>query len=212
MSIIIENVSYSYGDKIILDDISLSVRTGEKIGIVGISGGGKSTLLKLLSGLYTLQSGNILVDGESKPDEIRRKVSVVMQNSILFPASILENITCGHVMCHEHVMNAIEAAQLFEWVNSLPGGLETYVGERNSKVSGGQAQRISIARAMAKDAPVVLLDEATSSLDGETGEAVLSALSKLSEGKTVISVSHKPETLKGYDRIYRLEGGKLYHA
>ena len=212
MSIYVENVYFSYGDNRVLNDINLKVQTGESIGIIGVSGGGKTTLLKLLSGLYMVQEGIIDVHGARRPEDIRRNVSLVMQNSLLFPASIRDNITCGHPMSDNKIREACDAAQLTDWIASLPEGLDTFVGERGGKVSGGQAQRISIARAIAKDAPVILLDEATSALDNDTGSAVVSALRNLTKGKTVVSVSHKPETLIGCARIYRLEGGRLIDA
>ncbi|HWT74884.1 MAG TPA: ABC transporter ATP-binding protein [Mobilitalea sp.] len=212
MSIHIERLTFFYGDKEVLHEIELKVRTGENIGIIGVSGGGKSTLLKLLSGLYAPQTGIVEVQGERIPEEIRRNVAMVMQNALLFPASIRENITCGHSMNEEVIRKACKAAQLSEWISTLSDGMDTFVGERGGKVSGGQSQRIAIARAIAKDAPVVLLDEATSALDGDTGNAVLSALEHLMKGKTVVSVSHRLEMLNNCDRIYRLEGGRLYDA
>lgn len=212
MGIAIRNVFFSYSEAEILRGLSLFADSGERVGIVGVSGGGKSTLLKLLAGLYLPRSGMIEVEGERRPECIRSHVAMVMQNAALFPASIRENITCGHTMGEEAVWRAVEAAQLSAWVASLPDGLDTFVGERGGKVSGGQAQRIAIARAIAKDAPVVLLDEATSALDGDTGAAVLLALNRLAEGKTVVSVSHRPEALRDCGRVYRLEGGRLQDA
>mgnify|MGYP000347611326 CR=1 FL=1 len=212
MSIHIENLSFSYGEKQILHDINLDIESGENIGIVGVSGCGKSTLLKLLAGLYSVQSGIIEVCGARRPEDIRKNAAMVMQSTMLFPASIKDNITCGHPLSDEAIRQACDAAQLTEWIASLPDGIDTFVGERGGKVSGGQAQRIAIARAIAKNAPVVLLDEATSALDGETSKAVLSALESLTRGKTVVRVSHRPEDLSGCSRIYRLEGGRLYNA
>ncbi|HHY82737.1 MAG TPA: ATP-binding cassette domain-containing protein [Clostridiales bacterium] len=212
MSIYVENLSFAYGDKQILREINLNVKNGESIRIIGVSGCGKSTLLKLLAGLYKAQDGIIEVQGERNPEQIRRQVSVVMQNPMLFPASIKDNITCGHPMSNETIKRACDAAQLSDWIASLPDGIDTYVGERGGKVSGGQAQRIAIARAIAKDAPVVLLDEATSALDGDTSKAVIAALESLTKGKTVVSVSHRPDDLMEYNRIYRLEGGRLFNA
>lgn len=209
MSIELEHVYFSYGEKIVLEDVNLHVETGEFVGIVGGSGGGKSTLLKLLSGLYEPDSGIIKVSGMTKPQEIRGQVAMVMQSPMLFPTSIRENITCGHRMEERDIIKACEAARLMEWIDTLPDGLESYVGERESKVSGGQAQRIAIARAIAKDAKVILLDEATSALDSDTRSAVLEALIQLTKGKTVIHVTHQQETLKDCHRILRLEAGKL---
>jgi len=212
MSIRVENLSFAYGEHQVLRDINLIVETGEKIGIIGVSGCGKSTFLKLLAGLYSPQKGIVEVQGARRPKDIRRHVAMVMQSAMLFPASIKEDITCGNPMSEEVIRQACDAAQLSDWIATLPDGMDTFIGERGGRVSGGQAQRIAIARAIAKGAPVVLLDEATSALDGDTGNAVLSALENLAKGKTVTSVSHRPEALAGCSRVYRLEGGRLYNA
>lgn len=212
MSIYVVGLSFLYGEKLILDNINLTVNTGDNIGIVGLSGGGKSTLLKLLSGLYSSQRGVIEVNGTRKPEDIRKQVAMVMQNPLLLPTSIKENITCGHPLSDDVIKAACDAAQLSDWITSLPDGIETFVGERGGKVSGGQAQRIAIARAIAKNASVILLDEATSALDSETGNAVIAALANLIKGKTVVSVSHNLATLMNCKRVYRLEGGKLTNA
>jgi ATP-binding cassette subfamily B protein/subfamily B ATP-binding cassette protein MsbA len=134
---------------------------------------------------------------------------MVMQSAMLLPASIRDNITCGHDMPEADILRACEAAQLTGWLSTLPDGLDTFVGERGGKVSGGQGQRIAVARAVAKDAPVVLLDEPTSALDKSTGGALLKALANLTRGKTVLHVSHRMENLAGCDRVYRLENGRL---
>lgn len=210
MEIIIKDLSHAYGHTLVLDQINLTVHAGEHIGVVGVSGGGKSTLLKLISGLYQVQNGVIRVCDAANAEDRRKNVAMVMQSAGLFPTSIRDNITCGHVMDEEHILRACEAAQLTQWLATLPDGLNTHVGERNAKVSGGQAQRIAIARAIAKDAPVILLDEPTSALDKETGSAVIKAMEGLTKGKTVLHVSHRPETLNGCDRILQLSGGQLY--
>ncbi len=212
MGIHIEDLSFAYGDKKVLYDICLSVKKGEHIGIIGTSGGGKSTLLKLLSGLYEKQCGCLAVHGEQTPAQIRKHVAMVMQGAQLFPTSIRENITCGHPIPDEMVDRAVRVAQLEEWVQTLPDGLDTFVGERGGKVSGGQAQRIAIARAIAKDAPVIFMDEAFSALDGTTANLVLHALEEWSQGKTVASVSHQKEALSNASRLYVLEGGRLHDA
>lgn len=212
MSVRAEDLCFAYGEREVLRHLSLTVAAGERIGILGVSGGGKSTLLKLLSGLYAPQGGWVEVRGERTSPAIRKQVAMVLQSAALFPASIRENITCGHPMVEETIARACEAAQLSEWIATLPEGLDTFVGERGGKVSGGQAQRIAIARAIAKDAPVILLDEATSALDSDTGSAVLSALGNLTRGRTVIHVSHQPGTFVDCGRVYRLEGGRLRDA
>jgi len=209
MSIVIENLSFSYGDLIILNEINLTVKTGESVGIIGASGSGKSTLLKLISGLYDEKNGRIDVMGASHPAMRRKNTAMVMQNNPLFPASIRDNIACGHDMDDAVVWHAIETAQLTEWVASLPARVESFVGERGNQVSGGQAQRIAIARAVAKDAPVVLLDEPASALDDDTSAALFSALTNLTQNKTVVHVSHRPDTLANCDRLYELDGGFL---
>jgi len=209
MSIKIENLSFSYNDSLVLHKINLDVKTGESVGIIGISGGGKSTLLKLVSGLYETQIGKITVMDAQTPVNRRKYIAMVMQNASLFPASIRDNISCGHKMDDADILTACKATQLTDWIGSLPDGLNTYVGERGGKVSGGQGQRIAIARAIMKNAPVVLLDEPTSALDHETGTALLEALDDLCKGKTVLHVSHRPETLIRCDRVLKLEGGNL---
>lgn len=134
MGIVIENVSFAYGDKQVLDNINLLVNTGESIGIIGESGGGKSTLLKLLAGLYEPQNGTISVDDGTTTQEIRKRVAMVMQNSMLFPATIKENITCGHYMEESVIKHVCDASQLTDWIATLPEGIDTFVGERNGKV------------------------------------------------------------------------------
>lgn len=196
----LKNITYSYGEKTVLDGVNLSVAAGEKIGIVGESGSGKSTLIKLISGLYRVQSGELEVGGD---------VAVVMQSLSLFPLTIRENITCGHDVAEEKLWQAVRIAQLEDWVDSLPNGLDTFVGERGGGVSGGQAQRISVARAIAKGAPVLILDEATSALDGQTAEKLMGALEGWWKDRTVISIAHRAEALSRCKRIYSLEGGKL---
>jgi ATP-binding cassette subfamily B protein/subfamily B ATP-binding cassette protein MsbA len=194
----------------VLDNINLSIKSGETVGISGASGGGKSTLLKLISGLYDVRYGNIMIGEAQTSPERRKNVAMVMQNAMLFPASIRDNISCGHGMDEAVIRRACDMAQLSEWIASLPDGCDTFVGERGGSVSGGQAQRIAIARAIAKNAPVVLLDEPTSALDSGTGAAVMTALAKLAKGKTVLHVSHQVEMLADYSRILKLEGGRLY--
>jgi ATP-binding cassette subfamily B protein/subfamily B ATP-binding cassette protein MsbA len=214
MSIIIKDLCFSYGGAPVLESINLLVKTGEAVGIIGVSGGGKSTLLKLVSGLYDVRKGEgeINVTGRADSAGRRSRTAMVMQSASLFPASIRDNITCGHEMSEDVVRNACEAAQLADWIAALPDGLDSFVGERGGKVSGGQAQRIAIARAIAKNAPVILLDEPTSALDHETSAAVIEALQSLTRDKTVLHVSHRPETLIGCDRVLRLEGGRLYDS
>lgn len=208
-AVCLDNISFSYEGITIIRDLSLRVRHGEHIGIVGDSGCGKSTVLKIIAGLYEADCGEIVIAGERSPEKIRQHISIVMQQNSLFPLSIRDNITCGHEISEEIVWTACQNASLTEWIGSLPDGLNTNVGERGSQVSGGQAQRIQIARALCKDAPIILLDEPVSALDQGTGHSVLKTLNKLTEGRTVIHVTHQQETLGHGYTIYRMKGGKL---
>ena len=210
-AIYLDRVSFSYEKTMVLKELSLKVKYGEHIGIMGDSGSGKSTILKILAGLYEADTGRVVIAGESQTEKIREQVAMVMQDHSLFPLSIRDNITCGHDVSEKRIWDACQNASLTGWIKSLPDGLHTNVGERGGQVSGGQAQRIQIARALCKNAPVILLDEPASALDQDTGDLVLKALNRLMDGKTVIHVTHHPETLDSSYTIYRLEGGKLVH-
>lgn len=193
----------------VINNLSLRAQPGEHIGIVGNSGCGKSTLLKILAGLYEPDCGTAVIAGEHFPERIRKQVALVMQNNSLFPLSIRDNITCGHNISEELVWSACQNASLTKWIETLPDGLDTNVGERGNQVSGGQAQRIQIARALCKNAPVILLDEPVSALDQDTVYCVLDTLRKLTDGRTVIHVTHHRETLDDSYTIYRMEGGRM---
>ena len=211
-AVYLDNISFSYKNHAVIKNLSLKAKPGEHIGIVGDSGCGKSTLLKILAGLYRPDCGTAVIAGEHSPEEIRKQAALVMQNNGLFPMSIRDNITCGHPISEESVWAACQNASLTKWIESLPDGLDTNVGERGNQVSGGQAQRIQIARALCKDAPVILLDEPVSALDQDTGHSVLDALHKLTDGRTVIHVTHHQETLDDSYTIYRMDGGKMFHG
>ena len=210
----ISHISFSYDTKPILQDISLTIQSGERIGIVGESGCGKSTLLKILAGLLPPSSGSVSILGKSAPSDIRKHVSVVMQSAMLLPMTIFENITLGHDYSEDSVRKVLEQVSLLEWADSLPDGIHTYLGDRADELSGGQAQRLAIARAMCKEAPLLLLDEPTASLDASTAASVMASLDACTAGSsrnlTIVHVTHQVEYLKGYDRILRMEGGKLY--
>ncbi len=208
-AVFLENISFSYENHMVIKNLSLRAQPGEHIGIVGNSGCGKSTLLKILAGLYEPDCGTAVIAGEHFPERIRKQVALVMQNNSLFPLSIRDNITCGHNIPEELVWSACQNASLTKWIETLPDGLDTNVGERGNQVSGGQAQRIQIARALCKNAPVILLDEPVSALDQDTGYCVLDTLRKLTDGRTVIHVTHHRETLDDSYTIYRMEGGRM---
>lgn len=208
-AVFLENISFSYENHMVINNLSLRAQPGEHIGIVGNSGCGKSTLLKILAGLYEPDCGTAVIAGEHFPERIRKQVALVMQNNSLFPLSIRDNITCGHNISEELVWSACQNASLTKWIETLPDGLDTNVGERGNQVSGGQAQRIQIARALCKNAPVILLDEPVSALDQDTGYCVLDTLRKLTDGRTVIHVTHHRETLDDSYTIYRMEGGRM---
>lgn len=208
----LDHISFSYENKLVINDVSLKVKRGEHIAIIGDSGCGKSTLLKLIAGLYVPDKGMVTVDGEVLSEAVRKKVAAVMQHNGLFPFSIRDNITCGHDVPEEMLIKACKEASLWDWIEELELGLETNVGERGGNVSGGQAQRIQIARAICKNAPVILLDEPISALDKETGISVMQALSNLSCGKSVVYVTHQTETLNENYTVYRMEGGGLRRA
>lgn len=211
-AVYLEDISFSYENHVVIKNLSLKVQPGEHIGIVGDSGCGKSTLLKILAGLYPPDRGTAVIAGEHFPEKIRKQVALVMQNNSLFPLSIRDNITCGHNIPDEMVWAACRNARLAKWIETLPNGLDTNVGERGNQVSGGQAQRIQIARALCKNAPVILFDEPVSALDPDTGHSVLEALCRLTDGRTVIHVTHHQETLDDRYTIYRMEGGKMVRA
>lgn len=205
----LNNVTYTYENHPVFEHISLKVEKGQKVGIVGESGCGKSTLLKLIAGLYAPTEGSVIVAGESVPANITKKVSVVMQSPMLLPLTIRENITMGHEYSSTWIDRVVDAANIRSWIDTLDKGLDTYLGDRADELSGGQAQRIAIARAICKGADILLLDEPTSALDGENAASVLEALNRYAADKTVIHVTHRPEHLSGYDRIFSMKAGEI---
>ena len=205
----LNNVTYTYENHPVFEHISLKVEKGQKVGIVGESGCGKSTLLKLIAGLYAPTEGSVIVAGESVPTNITKKVSVVMQSPMLLPLTIRENITMGHEYSSTWIDRVVDAANIRSWIDTLDKGLDTYLDDRADELSGGQAQRIAIARAICKDADILLLDEPTSALDGENAASVLEALNRYAADKTVIHVTHRPEHLSGYDRIFSMKAGEI---
>jgi ATP-binding cassette, subfamily B, bacterial len=213
----LENVSFKYDsrpDMSVLKDINLSVEPGEQIALVGQSGSGKTTLTKLLMQFYPATSGRIIVDG--KPIDAydltayRHNLAIVPQEVLLFGGTIRENILYGRPNAGEdEVIEAAKQSYSWEFIEQLPEGLDTVIGERGVKLSGGQRQRVAIARAILKDPAILILDEATSSLDAESEKYVQMALEKLMRGRTSIVIAHRLATIRNVDRIYVLDHGRI---
>lgn len=205
-------VTFSYGEREVLKNFSLTINKGEKIGLVGLSGSGKSTLINLLLRLYPIQQGEILVDGvninEWKLSELRKLFSLVSQDIFLFNDSVLENLTTGDVHSEDEIMRALEVSYAHDFVMELPQKLQTPIGDKGLRLSGGQAQRLTIARAFLKNREILLFDEATSALDNESEKIVQAALERVAGHKTVVAVAHRLSTLKNYDRIIVLKEGR----
>ena len=213
-AIAFNNVSFRYpGGLQVFERFSLRIQPGQRVGLVGQSGGGKSTLFTLLQRFYDVEQGSIAVDGQDisrvTQQSLRAAISVVPQDISLFHRSILENIRYGRPdATDDEVLRAAIAARC-DFIESLPEGMNTIVGDRGVKVSGGQRQRIAIARAFLKDAPILLLDEATAALDAESEEAIREALSRLMRGRTVVAIAHRLATLRSFDRVVVLQGGRI---
>lgn len=214
-SITLEEVSYSYdGKKNALDHISLSIGQGQKAALVGPSGGGKTTLANIVTRFFDPQKGRILignVDIRDIPKEVlMNKISFVFQNSRLIKDSILENVRMGKPNAsREEVIQALDAAQCMDIIEKLPDGIDTVVGTNGVYLSGGEQQRIAIARAILKNAPILILDEATAFADPDNEVRVGQALSVLSKGKTVIMIAHRLSSITDADCIYVLRDGKI---
>jgi len=205
---------YNEQSQEVLSALDLTIESGEFIGITGPSGSGKSTAVKLLQRLYTPQHGQVLIDGidlaVTDPVELRRKMSVVPQESILFSGSIADNIRlCDPQASDEQVQHAAQLAGADEFICEMPQGYQTQVGEKGSLLSGGQRQRIALARALLTNPRILLLDEATSALDYESEAAVMANMESFTQGRTVISIAHRLNTLRHADRILVLDQGRL---
>ena len=213
-AIVFNSVSFRYpGGLKVFDKFSLRLQPGQRVGLVGQSGGGKSSLFVLLQRFYDAQHGTIAIDGQDisriTQQSLREAISVVPQDISLFHRSIMENVRYGRpTATDDEVLRAAIAARC-DFVETLPEGLATMVGDRGVKFSGGQRQRIAIARAFLKDAPILLLDEATAALDSESEEAIREALGRLMRGRTVIAIAHRLATLRNFDRVVMLKAGKI---
>ncbi|EAQ37250.1 ABC transporter, transmembrane region [Nitrobacter sp. Nb-311A] len=213
-AIAFNNVSFHYpGSPSVFERFNLRIQAGQRVGLVGESGGGKSTLFALLQRFYDPKRGSVTIDGQDiarvTQRSLRAAISVVPQDISLFHRSILENIRYGRpTATDDEVLRAAIAARC-DFVENLPEGLATIVGDRGVKLSGGQRQRIAIARAFLKDTPILLLDEATAALDSEAEEAIREALGSLMRGRTVIAIAHRLSTLRNFDRVVVLKDGKI---
>jgi ATP-binding cassette subfamily B protein len=211
-----EDITFRYksAERPIYHDFSLRIAPGEKVALVGPTGSGKSTFVKLLQRLYDVQGGRILIDGQDvalvRQRALRRAIAVVPQDPALFHRSIAENISYARPdATPEEVMLAAKRARAHDFISALPKGYDTLVGERGVKLSGGERQRVAIARAFLADAPILVLDEATSSLDVETEVQVQAATEELMAGRTTIVIAHRLSTIRGADRILVFDGGRV---
>ncbi len=210
-----EAVNFSYdGNRNILQDIDLLVATGQTVGIVGGTGNGKSTLLSLVPRFYDPSAGRILIDGQPLQEltkkSLRGQISIVLQDTLLFSTTIRENIAYGRPSASfPEIEEAAKRAQALDFIRQLPHGFDSQVGERGSQLSVGQRQRIGIARAFLKNAPILLLDEPTSALDPTTERAIMDALEELMRGRTTLMVTHRLGTVHHFDRILVLDGGRI---
>jgi ATP-binding cassette subfamily B protein len=210
-----KNVGFSYQDDIeTLKDISFTARQGEVTALVGPSGGGKSTIAKLAARFWDIEKGAITLGGNDisqvDPEALLNHYSIVFQDVTLFNSSVLENIRLGKKDASDvEVFKAAQLAQCDEFVKQLPQGYDTRIGENGEKLSGGERQRISIARAILKDAPIILLDEATASLDAENESKIQSALGELVKNKTVLIIAHRMRTVLGADKIVVIKDGMI---
>ena len=210
------DVSFTYANQSepIFDGFSVKVAAGEKVALVGESGSGKSTFLKLLQRLYDVDAGRILVDGQDiagvVQESLRRSIALVPQEPILFHRSIQENIAYGRPEASlDEVIEASRKAHADDFIRRLPSGYDTHVGERGVKLSGGERQRVAIARAILADTPVLILDEATSSLDSITEYLIQDAIANLLQGRTAIVVAHRLSTVRNVDRILVFDSGRI---
>jgi subfamily B ATP-binding cassette protein MsbA len=214
-AILVDNVTFSYNDAgPVLSHVSFRVGRGEIVAIVGASGAGKSTLANLVPRFFDVTSGSIRIDGRDTRDytlaSLRRQIAVVTQDVILFDDTIRANIAYGDPTASEQaVRHAAEAALVDDFVSVLPEKYDTRIGERGLRLSGGERQRISIARAILKNAPILILDEATSSLDSESEIYVQRALQNLMEGRTTIVIAHRLSTIRRADRIIVMSEGRV---
>jgi len=209
-----QDVSFKYEEDWVLKNINLKIQAGEVVAFVGASGGGKTTLVNLVPRFYDVDSGRILIDGadirELTVESLRGKIAMVTQQTILFNDTVEQNIAYGNIgQPREKIVEAAEAAFAHNFIRNLPEGYQTRIGEQGVKLSGGERQRISIARALLKNAPILILDEATSSLDSESEVEVQKAVEYLMQGRTTLVIAHRLSTIRKADRIVVIAGGQI---
>ncbi|MEF8863473.1 MAG: ATP-binding cassette domain-containing protein, partial [Haloarculaceae archaeon] len=212
--VVYDDVTFGYDEETIIEDVSFEVEGGETLALVGPTGAGKSTVLKLLLRMYDVDEGEITIDGRDLRDvtipSLRERIGYVSQDTFLFYGTVEENITYGTFdATREEVREAAKMAEAHEFITNLPEGYDTEVGERGVKLSGGQRQRISIARAILKDPEILVLDEATSDVDTETEMLIQRSLDQLTEDRTTFAIAHRLSTIKDADTIVVLEGGRI---
>jgi subfamily B ATP-binding cassette protein MsbA len=211
-----ENVSFKYDENndVVLNNINLNIKGGKMSALVGHSGSGKSTILNLIPRFYNVKSGDIKIDDQSiyktKIKSLRKQISLVSQDTTLFDDTIKNNIAYANMDATENdIKEAARLSYCEEFINELPNKYETIIGENGIRLSGGEKQRISIARAMLKKTPIILLDEATSSLDSETEEKIQNAINILTKNKTTIVIAHRLSTILNSDKIFVVEKGEI---
>ena len=210
----LEHISFGYGDRRVIHDISLEIPEHTTCAIVGPSGSGKTTLCNLIARFWDVQEGTVRIGGKNvrdyTADSVLEYISMVFQNVYLFHDSVENNIRFGRPEAtREQVIAAAKRACCHDFILSLPDGYDTIIGEGGSTLSGGEKQRISIARAILKDAPIIILDEATSSVDPENEQALLSAIQELTKDKTLISIAHRLSTVRNADQIIVIDQGRV---
>lgn len=213
-AIVFDNVSFQYGEKKLFENKHVQIRGGERVGLVGFTGAGKSTFINLILRFFPLRSGKILIDGQdiSKAtlESLRSQIALIPQDPILFHRSLRENISYGNPSSTEaEIIRASQLAHCDEFIRHIPNGYDAKVGERGTKLSGGEKQRIAIARAILADAPILILDEATSALDSLTERAIQDSLENLMQGRTTIVIAHRLSTLSRMDRLLVFDQGKI---